>query len=146
VNWDSLFGASEASFRLISNTNTIGVENSYYESWLKDRPKKKVEAVDAAYNQEYKDFEALLHFLEANRIKPLFVIMPLNPLAHENLETLSPTIQQVSLRLKEKGFKTLNMYEQNVSSYRKGVLEDIMHPYDLGWYQIDRFILSNYHD
>ncbi len=146
VNWDSLFKASENNFKLISNTNDIGVENSYYESWLKDHPKKKVEAVDLEHNQEYQDFEALVHFLQANKIKPLFVIMPLNPLAHENLEVLSPTMQKVSGLLEEKGFKTLNMYEQNVTSYRKGVLEDIMHPYDLGWYQIDRFILSNYHD
>lgn len=146
INWDSLFKASENNFKLISTTNEIGVENSYYESWLKDRPKKTVEAVDLKHNQEYKDFEALVHFLEANQIKPLFVIMPLNPLAHENLEVLSPTMQEVALLLKEKGFNTLNMYEQNVKSYRKGVLEDIMHPYDLGWYQIDRFILSNYHD
>ena len=146
INWDSLFKASETHFKLISTSNDIGVENSYYESWLKGRPKKKVEAVEPDHNQEYKDFEALVHFLEANQIKPLFVIMPLNPLAHENLETLSPTIQEVALRLKEKGFKTLNMYDDNMKSYRKGVLEDIMHPYDLGWYQIDRFILSNYHD
>lgn len=146
INWDSLFKASETHFKLISTSNDIGVENSYYESWLKGRPKKKVEAVEPDHNQEYKDFEALVHFLEANQLKPLFVIMPLNPLAHENLETLSPTIQEVALRLKEKGFKTLNMYDDNMKSYRKGVLEDIMHPYDLGWYQIDRFILSNYHD
>lgn len=146
VNWDSLFDASEKNFKLISTTNDIGVENSYYESWLKNRPKKKVEAVDLKHNQEYKDFEALVHFLEANKIRPLFVIMPLNPLAHENLDVLNPTMQEVSLLLKEKGFKTLNMYEQNARSYQKGVLEDIMHPYDLGWYQIDRFILSNYHD
>jgi len=146
VNWDSLFMSSEKNFESISNSNSIGVENSYYESWLKDRPKKKVEAVDRNHNQEYKDFEALVHFLEVNRIKPLFVIMPLNPLAHENLEVLNPTILEVSSLLKKKGFNTLNMYEQNATSYRKGVLEDIMHPYDLGWYQIDRFILSNYHD
>lgn len=146
VNWDSLFKASENNFKLISTTNDIGVENSYYESWLKGRPKKKVEAVDLEHNQEYKDFKALVHFLQANQIKPLFVIMPLNPLAHENLEVLNPTMEEVALLLKEKGFKTLNMYDPNVKSYRKGVLEDIMHPYDLGWYQIDRFILSNYHD
>lgn len=146
VNWDSLFKVSENNFKLLSNTNNLGVENSYYESWLKGRPKKKVEAVDPEHNPEYKDFEALVHFLRQNKIKPLFVIMPLNPLAHENLEVLNPTMQQVSGLLKEQGFNTLNMYEQNLRPYRKGVLEDIMHPYDLGWYQIDRFILSNYHD
>ena len=146
INWDSLFQSSAKSFALISNSNDIGVENSYYESWLKDRPKKKVEAVDLNHNQEFQDLKALVQFLAENRVKPLFVIMPLNPLAHANLEALHPTMEEVSLLLKEKGFKVLNMYEQNKSSYQKGVLEDIMHPYDLGWYQIDRFILTNYHD
>lgn len=146
INWDSLFSASEKNFALISNSNTIGVENGYYESWLKGRPKKKVEAVGLNSNQEYQDLKALVHFLSENKVKPLFVIMPLNPLAHENLDVLNPTMQEVALLLKEKGYKVLNMYEQNHSSYQKGVLEDIMHPYDLGWYQIDRFILENYHD
>lgn len=146
VNWDSLFQASKENFVHISNTNDIGVENSYYESWLKGRPKKKVEAVALDKNQEYKDFLALIHFLKENQVKPIFVIMPLNPLAHENLDVLSPTIQAVALHLKENNFKTLNMYDSNASSYQKGLLEDIMHPYDLGWYQIDRFILEHYHD
>ena len=146
VNWDSLFRVSKENFVSISNTNNMGVENSYYESWLKGRPKKNVEAVALDQNQEYKDFLALIHFLKENQVKPLFVIMPLNPLAHENLNVLSPTIQAVELHLKENGFKTLNMYNSDASSYQKGLLEDIMHPYDLGWYQIDRFILEHHHD
>lgn len=146
INWDSLTKAAKKNFELISNTNDIGVENSYYENWLKGKPKKNVEAVDLENNREYKDFEALIYFLKENHIKPLFVIMPLNPLAHRNLESLSPTIHGVAFSLKRNGFNTLNMYDQNAESYQKGVLEDIMHPYDLGWYQIDRFILYHYHD
>lgn len=146
VNWDSLFAASEANFANISNNNTIGVENSYYESWLKDRPKKRVEAVPLPDNQEYQDLEALVHFLSANGVKPAFVIMPLNPLAHENLSTLDPTMTAVAGLLRKHGYPLLDMYHDNSTHYRKGVLEDIMHPYDLGWYQIDRFILDTYHD
>jgi D-alanyl-lipoteichoic acid biosynthesis protein DltD len=146
IYWDSLFKEAKKHFELISNNNGIGVENSYYKNWLKGKPKKNVEAVDLKNNQEYKDFEALIHFLKENRIKPLFVIMPLNPLAHQNLDVLNPTIHELAFSLKMNGFTTLNMFDQNSSSYEKGVLEDIMHPYDLGWYQIDRFILYHYHD
>lgn len=146
VNWDSLNKAAGENFKLISNTNDIGVENTYYESWLKGKPKKKMNAVDLKNNQEFKDFKALVDFLKINHVKPIFVMMPLNTLAHENLKDLAPTINEVNFTLKLAGFKTLDMFNQNLNSYNKGILEDIMHPYDLGWYQIDRFILYNYHD
>ncbi|MES2132752.1 MAG: D-alanyl-lipoteichoic acid biosynthesis protein DltD, partial [Bacteroidota bacterium] len=146
VNWDSLKKEAKKAFKLISNNNAIGVENSYYESWLKNKPKKNVEAVALQNNQEYKDFLALVHFLKVNHIEPLFVIMPLNPLAHQNLEVLSPTMNEIGFTLKVNGFKTLDMFSKNLHNYQPGVLEDIMHPYNMGWYDIDRFILYNYND
>lgn len=146
VNWDSLFDASERNFAQISASNPMGVEDSYYNAWLKNRPKKHMTAVDAHINQEYKDLEALVYFLRANEIKPLFVVMPLNPLAHENLEELDPTMKKVSEMLTANNYRVLDMYNENRVAYRKGILEDIMHPHDLGWYQIDRFILEHYHD
>ncbi len=146
LNWDSLTREALQSFELISNNNKLGVENKYYDSGLKNKPKKKVKAVNPENNQEFKDLKMLVRFLKTNRVKPLFVIMPLNTLAHENLEVLQPTIDDINKLLKENGLKTLDMFSPNLKSYQKGVLEDIMHPYNLGWYQIDKFILDNYHD
>ncbi len=146
VNWDSLNKEALQSFELISNNNTLGVENKYYESGLKNKPKKKVKAVNAENNQELKDFKILIRFLKENHVKPLFVIMPLNTLAHENLEALQPTINDIKQLLKENDLKTLDMFSPNVTSYQKGVLEDMMHPYNVGWYKIDKFILDNYYD
>jgi hypothetical protein len=72
--------------------------------------------------------------------------MPLNTKAHENLVVLKPIVQDIAALLKENDFKTLDMFTPNLAHYEDGILEDIMHPYDLGWYQIDKFILDNYHD
>jgi poly-D-alanine transfer protein DltD len=143
-NWDSLFSASKATFKSISNNNDIGVENSYYDQWLKGKPKKHLAIIPESNNRELKDFKALITFLKNNDIKPLFVITPLNYKAHENLDDLAPTMKKVADILKEGDFKTLDLFSANLKNYEDGILEDIMHPYDYGWYKIDRFIIDNY--
>lgn len=146
VNWDSLIITSQQQFKTISNNNTIAVANDYYNSWLKDKPKKKLTAVDKENNQEFKDFIALVHFLKEADCKPIFVIMPLNTKAHQNLEVLNPIINDINKVLTQNNFKVLDMFTPNLKHYEEGTLEDIMHPYNAGWYQIDKFILENHHD
>ena len=146
LNWDSLIKASKSQFREISNNNSLSVENNYYDQWLKNKRKKHLVAVDLSQNQEYKDLEALVHFLRSAECTPLFVIMPLNTKAHENLAVLKPTIDAIDSLLGKNNFKCLNMFQPNLDNYEDGVLEDIMHPYNAGWYQIDRFILDNFKD
>lgn len=143
-NWDSLFSSSQKAFALISNNNNIAVENNYYNKWLKNKPKKHLTAVEENCNIELKDFKALLNFLKINNCAPLFVLMPLNTNAHENLKVMEPTFNIVLQMLKENNLTTLNMFSPNLKTYQNGVLEDIMHPGNYGWYQIDKFISDNY--
>lgn len=146
VNWDSLMQSSKKEFKKLSNNNSLAVENTYYDTWLKNKRKKRLVAVAKERNQEFKDLQALVHFLKAADCNPLFVIMPLNTKAHEDLSVLKPIIHDINTLLKKNDFKTLDMFTPNLEHYEDGVLEDIMHPYDLGWYQIDQFILNHYHD
>jgi D-alanine transfer protein len=146
VNWDSLIVIAKTQFKSISNNNDIAVENEYYNSWLKNKPKKTLHFVDKQNNQEFKDFLALINFLKEADCKPLFIITPLNTKAHENLSVLEPTIKDINDILNNNHFKTLDLFTPNLKKYEDGVLEDIMHPYNIGWYQIDKFILENYND
>lgn len=146
VNWDSLMRDAKIEFKKISTNNNQAVENVYYDKWLKNKRKKQLIAVDKSLNQEYKDFVALVEFLKAAGCHPAFVIMPLNPKAHEDLSVLQPIVNEVNEVLKTADFKTLNMFNSNTSQYEDGLLEDIMHPYNLGWYKIDKFILETYAD
>lgn len=146
VNWDSLESIAKIEFLKISSNNKLSVENSYYDNWIKKKGKKVLEAVSEEKNQEFQDFLALLHFLKQNNCNAQFVIMPLNTKAHENLFVLKPIIASINNALNKNNYKTLDMFTPNLNHYQNGVLEDIMHPYDIGWYQIDKFILSNQHD
>ena len=74
------------------------------------------------------------------------MITPLNTKAHQNLEVLEPVINAINSELKTNNMTVLDMFTPNLKNYQDGVLEDIMHPYNIGWYQIDKFILDNYHD
>ncbi len=146
VNWDSLKTLANIEFAKISSNNDIAVENEYYENWVKKKGKKTLDVVDENNNQEFKDLLMLLRFLKINNCNAQFVIMPLNTLAHKNLDILQPTISLIKQELVKNNYKTLDMFSPNLQHYQRGVLEDIMHPYDLGWYQIDEFILNNQHD
>ena len=146
VNWDSLNTIAAKEFKLISNNNDVAVENSYYDFWLKNKEKKKLHAVDLKDNTEYHNFLALIQFLKSVNCKPLFVITPLNTKAHQNMEVLEPVINAINNELKTNNLTVLDMFTPNLKNYQDGVLEDIMHPYNIGWYQIDKFILDNYHD
>ena len=146
VNWDSLVKMSIKQFNSISNNNNVFVENEYYNTWVKPNPKKTLYTVSKDCNREFKDFEALIHFLKVENIKPLFVIIPLNNRVYSNVEVLCPIISDINKVLARNKFKVLDMFTPNVVNYQPSVLEDIMHPYNTGWYQIDKFILDNYHD
>lgn len=145
-NWDSLIENSKNQFKSISNNNTIAVNNDYYNQWLKNKPKKKMIFVERTNNQEFKDLNALVDFLKINKCNVQFVIMPLNTKAHENLLVLQPTINDITNLLKTSNFKVLDMFTPNVKQYEDGILEDIMHPYNIGWYKIDKFIIDNFND
>ena len=146
INWDSLNEMALTDFKKMSNNNDLGISNEYYDSWIKGKPKKVLYGVDKSSNTEYQDFLALVHFLKVNNCKPIFIIMPLNMKTHENLEILQPIINDINLTLKQNNFKSLDMFSPNVTNFKEGLLEDVMHPYEIGWYQMDKFILENFHD
>jgi poly-D-alanine transfer protein DltD len=142
-NWDSLFTASKANFKSLSSNNSFGIENTYYSQWMSKGQKKELGIVPLNANKELKDLEMLLHFLKENDVKPVFIISPLNTLAHTNLPDLAPTVDAIKERLNKGHFNYLDMFTSNLNNYEIGVLEDVMHPYDYGWYIMDKFIAEN---
>jgi D-alanyl-lipoteichoic acid biosynthesis protein DltD len=146
VQWDSLETASLSEFRSVSTNNDLGVENGYYDKWLKNKKKKRLEAVAMNDNRELKDLETLLGLFTSQGANPIFVMLPFNKNAHDDVAVLLPIIKEVNQMLDKHHFKYFDMYTPNAINYRNGILEDIMHPYNAGWYQIDKFIIENFHD
>lgn len=142
VNWDSLYKTSVAAFKLQSTNNDVGVYNDYYDTWLKGKSLKSIEPV--ANNQEFEDFKMLLQLCAKTKCKPIFTITPINTLCYTNPEAIEPIMKEVMKELDAYGFNYLDMFTGNLKHYEIGVLEDIMHPGEYGWYQLDKYIMDEF--
>lgn len=141
-NWDSLYQSSIEEFKKTSTNNDLGVENEYYSNWLKGKSELKLEIHEKS--QEYEDFKMLLSLCKELNCKPIFIIMPLNTLAYKNVKELEPTIKNIKNELKQNDFKCLDMFTPALNHYQIGTTEDVMHPGNYGWYQMDKFIIEEF--
>lgn len=141
-NWDSLYQLSIEEFKKTSTNNDLGVENEYYSNWLKGKSGLKLEIHENS--QEYEDFKMLLSLCKELDCNPIFIIMPLNTLAYKNVKGLEPTIKDIKNELQQHDFKCLDMFTPALNHYQIGTTEDVMHPGNYGWYQIDKFIIEEF--
>ena len=142
VNWDSLYRQAISAFEEQSTNNNLGVENNYYSTWLKGKRLKLIEPV--SNNQEFEDFKMLLQLCVKTNCKPIFTITPINTLCYANPKDIEPIMNDVMTELDTYGFSYLNLFTNNLKRYEKGVLEDIMHPGEYGWYQLDKYMMDEF--
>jgi len=142
INWDSLYQHSISEFKNQSNNNGLGVKNGYYNTWLKGKKLKRIE--QASHSQEFEDFKVLLRLCLELKCKPIFTISAINTLCYDNPEAIEPIMNDVMKELRAFGFNYLDMFTSNLKHYEKGVLEDIMHPGEYGWYQLDNYMIDEF--
>ncbi len=141
-NWDSLYKTSIKEFEKTATNNNWGIQNDYYTFWVEGKSLKTISF--PKHNQELQDLKVLLKLCKDLNAKPSFVIMPLNPNVYSNLKDLSPVIEEVKNELSNYQFNYFDMYTPNCDKHEKGILTDIMHPDNYGWYQIDKFIIEEF--
>ncbi len=144
LNWDSLFRVAKQHSSNAATTNTMGINDDYYRTYIHGGT-GKIAPVSVSCNQELKDFKMLLHLLKEKDVRASFIISPLNPLYYKNLSELDPVIDVITGEIKELKFPYLNLYVSDPAKYEKSSLADIMHMADYGWYEVDHFIAKNYH-
>ncbi len=142
INWDSLYQNAITDFKKQSTNNNVGVYNEYYTTWIKNKRPKLIEPI--SYNQEFEDFRMLLLLCKQTKCNPIFTISPINTLCYSNPKDINPIMISVMKELDKNGFKYLDLFSSNLKNYEKGVLEDIMHPGDYGWYQLDKYIIDEF--
>ena len=143
INWDSLLTASQNEQLKNASNNTWYIENSYYSEYVKGE-QGVLEAAPGNSSQELEDFKMLVKFLKARGVNASFVIMPLNPYFYGNIRIMDPVVTQLRTELKASGFPCLDLWTSDKASYDKGVLRDVMHLGDYGWYQVNKFIADTY--
>jgi poly-D-alanine transfer protein DltD len=82
--------------------------------------------------------------LKAKAADASFVILPLNPYYYANLDELDPVMQELAATVRKNGYSCLNFWATRSEEFEKGVLSDVMHLSDYGWYRVDRFIADTY--
>lgn len=143
-NWDSLYTQELNTFAIASSNNTSGVENEYYNTWVKGKALKKIKTFNPETNTEYQDFLMLVKLLDHYDANAYFIIQALNPYAFESPEKLDPVVDALEKEIASHNYKCFNMFTSSKDNYVKGTLNDIMHTGDYGWLLIDRKIAHHY--
>lgn len=144
VNWDSLSQLELNAFKIASSNNTAGVENEYYDTWIRGKALKKINNIPLTANTEYQDFLMLMDLLRHYDVNAYFIIQGLNPYAFEAPEKLDPTVDALEKEIVKRDYKYFNMFTSSKSAYVKGTLNDIMHTGEYGWLKIDSAIVHHY--
>lgn len=143
-SWDTLLENSRNRQLLASNNNGWAIENTIYTVDFSDGDRGEIFPVPKQYNRELEDFHQLIRLLKAKGADASFVILPLNPYYYSNLDELDPVMQELASTLKKNAYPCLNFWVTQPKDFEKGVLNDVMHLSDYGWYRVDRFIADTY--
>lgn len=143
-DWHSLYQAELNAFKITSSNNTAGVENEYYNSWVRGKKLKRVKDIPLKAHTEYRDFLMLMDLLHHYKVDAYFIIQGLNPYAFENLERLDPVVGALEKEIAQRNYKCFNMFTSSKTAYEKGTLNDIMHTGEYGWLRIDSAIAHHY--
>ncbi|MDH4473566.1 MAG: D-alanyl-lipoteichoic acid biosynthesis protein DltD [Fluviicola sp.] len=143
IDWDSLFIASKEEQRKRSTSNDWWIEDAFFAETNGDNG--RLFPVSDANNTELEDFRMLVKLLKARKANVSFVIMPLNPSYYENCAELTPVMRHLEKELKANHFPFLNTWDSNPKTFDNGILSDVMHYSDYGWYRVNQFIVNTYH-
>lgn len=141
--------AAEAG-KLASNNNDFGIENNYYNTYIKD----KLESLKGGYKDksylkspEYDDLKFLLDLCKEQNIKPLFISVPVHGKWYDyeafDKSDRSQYYQKVTALIKSYNFEVADFSKYEYEDY---FLKDIMHLGWKGWVYVDEAINNYYHE
>lgn len=144
MDWNKLGQKELAAFNLSSSRNTAGVENDYYDAWVRGRAFKPLKNLSLEESTEYQDFLMLMNLLHYYKADAYFIIQGLNPYVLTSSGNLDHTITAIESEIEERNYKYYNMFTSSKEKYVKGTLNDIMHTGEYGWLKIDSAIVHHY--
>ena len=143
INWDSIFNSSKQEQLNNCTNNKWYIDNEYYSKYTNGKT-NMVNIVKDKNNQELKDFKMLLSLLKTKEVNASFIILPLNPYCYVNSDELSQLINSIQNDILKNHFSCMNFWNTDTAKYDKGILKDIMHLSNYGWYKADKFIIETY--
>lgn len=147
-NWDEEKQKAGEAGKLASNSNQFGIENGYYNTYIKD----KIETLKGGYKDqsylkspEYEDLKFLLDLCKAQNIKPLFISVPVHGKWYDYEEFDKNDRTEYYKKVKD----LISSYNFEIADFSKYeyedyFLKDIMHLGWKGWVYVDEAVNKYY--
>ncbi|MGY5958270.1 D-alanyl-lipoteichoic acid biosynthesis protein DltD [Kosakonia sp. BK9b] len=137
-DWDrELAHARELNESRHESAATLWMDKSVYI------PGEKPEVWDDSpvLPEQLNAFRAMINLLKERHVQVVVIIDAINRRAVQNPELVQPAVTQTTAILKENNIPYLDMYSM---PYQDGWNWDRLHPTDLAWVTMDRFIVESF--
>lgn len=162
IEWGDLLNRAEEKHLKLSSNNKWGVENGYFEQYLKqvsNNGRDKITVPIPIWDQdqpglywaqhryqsrEYEDLKLLLDYLTDFKHPPLVVMQDLNPLVYADYEKMNFSMQRIKELVLSYGYHYADIWSYSANNYHIGNLNDTMHFGDRGWLLVNKAILDSF--
>lgn len=137
-DWDrELAHARKLNEARHESADTLWMDKTVYE------PGEKPEVWDDSpvEPEQMKAFRAMIKLLKERHVQVVVIIDAINRRAVQNPELVQPAVTQTTAILQENQIPYLDMYSM---PYQNGWNWDPLHPTDLAWVPMDRFIIESF--
>lgn len=148
INWDEEKQQAEKDGKEQSNNNSFGIENNYYNMYIKDNlVKYKNINQNSSYlkSPEYDDLKMLLSICKEEKIKPLFISVPVHGKWYDytgfSKKDRAQYYKRVDSLISSYGFEVADFSNMEYEDY---FLKDVMHLGWKGWVYVDEAIDKYY--
>lgn len=140
ADWPRLLQEARTKGRQLCSDNPYAVRNHYYRTHLSlvpDPTHQEFARGNPLEAQEFTDLSRLMEYLAYKKVRPLFIMQPLNTRLVLDTERFIPTVRAVMAMCRRYGMSCVNMYPLRPVP---GIFKDDMHLAALGWALADQII------
>lgn len=150
IDWDKAYAEAVKQGMAAATNNPLNVEDSYYDTYLRDRYdslENSLGDVDLLASKELEDYEYFLKIAKDKGVKPLIILMPVNGDYYDHLGITEDEriayYDKLEALGNEYGFDVLNLKDRD---YEKYYLMDVMHLGWKGWLNVNEEISQYYNE
>lgn len=149
-SWLDLKDKAVARGKVLAQNNSFGILDAYYSKNIQPKlaEDRGLASDEALYpSPEYQDLELLLQILQEAKVKPMFVIVPVNGPWYDYtgfpLGERTAYYARIETMVRDKGFEVANFGNHEYDLY---FLQDVMHLGWKGWVCVDEALDRFYHE
>lgn len=149
ANWEQEFLNAEAEGQYFCTNNAFYVEDSYYDTNLKDQIEEleNCSTEELLQGREMEDYELFLQVCKENGVEPYLIFMCTNGWYYDYLgidqERRNELYDKLEEKAKEYGFSYLRLSDHEYEPY---FMVDVMHLGWKGWLYVDKALTEHFRE